>query len=497
MNNFEQLQDALSTDDLKRFHELLVEANLRLSNSRIDAYEPYFWQVDFHSKGKTDAQRLLMAGNRTGKTFSGGSEMSYHLTGLYPDWWEGRVFTKPINAWAAGISNPKTRDIVQSELLGKADNPLAFGTGTIPHDCIVDTVRAPGVPNAKQAASIKHYTKGVFDGYSTIGFLSYEMGFEKFMGSPLDVIWLDEQPPYDIFSQCITRTADTGGMVYMTFTPETGMTPVVYMFMNDLKKGQSMTRAGWDDCPHLSEEIKTQLLSVYMPHERAMRSRGEPAFGSGNVFTTPQEKILFDPADIPMLSYWPRIAGLDFGWDHPTAVVWLAWDRDSDILYLYSTYRQNKTPVPLHASAINARGDIPVAWPHDGEKVGDQQAGASWADLFRQDGVNMLPFCFSNPPAMGCEEGKGGISIEPGIMEMITRFETGRLKVSRDLKDWFDEYSQYHRNKDTGKIVDKADDLMAATRYAVQMRRFAVPIQQMRGQIGFDTVITYPDLGVI
>jgi phage terminase large subunit-like protein len=423
--------------------------------------------------------------------------MSYHLTGLYPDWWKGRKFTKPINAWAAGVSNPKTVAVVQSELLGKADNPLAFGMGAIPQDCIVETTRWPGIPHGKQSATIKHYTNGKMDGYSTLGFLSYEMGFEKFMGSPLDVIWLDEQPPYDIFSQCMTRTADTQGMVYMTFTPETGMTPVIYGFLNNLKPGQALIRAGWDDCPHLTEETKKQLLAVYMPHERAMRSKGEPSFGAGNVFTTPEEKIIYDPNEVTMQPYWPRIAGLDFGWDHPTAVVWIAYDRDRDILYIYDCYRQRKTPIPIHASAINGRGNVPIAWPHDGEKTGDQNAGATWADLFRQEGCNMLPMRFTNPPAPGEPEGKGGNAIESGIMAMITRFETGKLKVNANLHEWLTEYRQYHRDFDTGKIVDKVDDLMSATRYAVQSRRFASFINHNGKTFGFYDKIDYPDLGIV
>ena len=36
----------------------------------------------------------------------------------------------------------------------------------------------------------------------------------------------------------------------------------------------------------------------------------------------------------PLPAHWPRIIGLDFGYDHPAAAVWLAWDRDSDTVYV-------------------------------------------------------------------------------------------------------------------------------------------------------------------
>ena len=85
------------------------------------------------------------------------------------------------------------------------------------------------------------------------------------MGEAVDVVWLDEEPKQEIFSQCITRTADTDGIVYMTFTPESGMTQVVSSFLNELKPGQSMVTATWDDVKHLDSKTKEQLLAVYSP----------------------------------------------------------------------------------------------------------------------------------------------------------------------------------------------------------------------------------------
>jgi hypothetical protein len=53
-----------------------------------------------------------MAANRVGKTEgAGGYEMTCHLTGRYPDWWEGRRFSGPVRAWAAGKTNETTRDV--------------------------------------------------------------------------------------------------------------------------------------------------------------------------------------------------------------------------------------------------------------------------------------------------------------------------------------------------------------------------------------------------
>ena len=88
-----------------------------------------------------------MAANRIGKSYSGSAEMSYHVTGLYSEWWEGRRYRQPITAWCGGISNETTRDIVQAELLGSPDDLEAFGSGTIPRRLLIKTERKPRVPS--------------------------------------------------------------------------------------------------------------------------------------------------------------------------------------------------------------------------------------------------------------------------------------------------------------------------------------------------------------
>ena len=461
---------------LEELERLLEERNEREMYNRIDFIAPYPWQKKLLASSKDNAQTLLMAANRVGKSWIGAANMSYHLTGLYPDWWEGHRWEEPIVAWAAGVSAESTRDILQNELLGLPEDNTKLGTGTIPKHCIGERTRKSQVPNAVQSVLIKHHTNGVFDGWSKLTFKAFEQGESKFMGSSIHEIWLDENPKDGLFTQCITRTANTGGNVTMTFTPEDGMTPVINQFMNDRKPGQNLVTATWEDAPHLTAAIKEQLLAVYNEHERDMRSKGIPLFGSGPVFMVPEGDIVVEDFDIP--DYWPMIAAIDFGYDHPTAVVWLRWDRDADTVYVVDTYSQRKSTATIHASAINARALCPVAWPHDGMQH-EKGSGITLADQYRGHGVNMLPVHFTNPLSPG-EPGKGNYKIEPGINAMHEAMQEGRFRVFRTCKEWFDEYRLYHR--EDGKIVALGDDLMSATRYAYQSLRFAeIPATQAGG----------------
>ena len=81
-------------------------------------YKPYPYQVKFHSAGKEWDRRLLVAANKIGKTWAGAYECAMHLTGLYPDWWEGRRFAKPIRMWASSNTIESTKLNPQQLLLG-------------------------------------------------------------------------------------------------------------------------------------------------------------------------------------------------------------------------------------------------------------------------------------------------------------------------------------------------------------------------------------------
>lgn len=196
--------------------------------------EGYRKHLAFFRAGAVHRERCFMAGNRVGKTISGAYESTLHLTGRYPDWWEGRAFDKPINAWAAGKTLETTRDIVQLELYGQAGQP---GTGMIPADAIIKARSRPNTNGALDFVQIRHGGGGdVQAGESVLGFKSYDQGRKAFEGTAKHWIWLDEEPPVEIYNECLTRTATTKGILAITFTPLEGATEVVMDFLQNAEK---------------------------------------------------------------------------------------------------------------------------------------------------------------------------------------------------------------------------------------------------------------------
>lgn len=194
--------------------------------------ELYAKHMAFFRAGATEYDRCMLAANRVGKTWGvGGYETALHLTGRYPEWWEGRRFTHPIEAWAAGDTTETTRDIVQSTLMGPQDH---LGTGLIPaKDIVGEPSRRSGVTGAFDTARIRHVSGGI----SLLGFKSYDQGRKKFQGTAKHLIWLDEEPPSDVFDESMLRLMTTNGMMLCTFTPLSGMTEVTMRYMAAMKVG--------------------------------------------------------------------------------------------------------------------------------------------------------------------------------------------------------------------------------------------------------------------
>lgn len=207
--------------------------------------------------------------------------------------------------------------------------------------------------------------------------------------------------------------------------------------------------AGWSDVPHLGEAEKKTLYDSIPPYQRDARSKGVPQLGSGAIYPVPESDIVVDDFELP--KHWPRGYGLDVGWNR-TAAHWLALDRDSDILYIYSEHYMGEALPAVHAAAIRARGKwipgrIDPAARGRGQRDGEQLL-KDYQDL----GLELLP---------------ANNAVEAGIYKVWMRLSTGRLKVFKSCQHWLAEFRIYRRDE-KGKIVKVNDHAMDDTRYAVQ-----------------------------
>lgn len=197
--------------------------------------ELYPKHLEFFRAGREHSERLFLAGNRVGKTDAGAYETTLHLTGQYPDWWEGHRFTRAIQGWAAGDTHKTVREILQEKLLGPRG---AYGTGMIPASALVGVTCKQGLAEAVDTIYVRHVSGEV----SRLVLKSYEERRKAFQGAGLDWVWLDEEAPEEIYVECLMRLMVAGGLIILTFTPLLGLTPLVLRFLPSVT-GQPAKRA--------------------------------------------------------------------------------------------------------------------------------------------------------------------------------------------------------------------------------------------------------------
>lgn len=126
-----------------------------------------------------------------------------------------------------------TRDGVQRLLVGEPKDESAWGTGYIPHDAIASYTKRQGVSYALDGVMVEHSSGG----HSMIGFKSYDQGRARWASETLDLVWFDEEPDMEIYTEGLTRTNATDGIAYLTCTPLKGMSDVIYAFINEAGMG--------------------------------------------------------------------------------------------------------------------------------------------------------------------------------------------------------------------------------------------------------------------
>ena len=418
-----------------------------------------------------------------GKTFCGTHEVAFQATGIWPAWhtgWHLPARLDPIsgkmvcNIVVAATDSKTLRDSIMKKIVGTETSD--YTDGLISRKFMVENsfVKSRGVSGGlldsvqvcRQDGSI-----------CTIYFRSYEQGRENLQSLTADLVYCDEEPPQDVYSEMMARLAATGGHFMMAFTPLKGMTPIVQEYWNGNDPEKELFCMSIYEVDHIAKhpEKIAQIKSMYAglsEAEREARMMGIPAMGSGVVYPIDDAVLMCEPFEIP--AGWKRIAGLDFGrGEHPIACVWLAFDPEG-CCYLYDCFKLTRVGDLEVANQILSRGKwIPVSWPHDFVRssgvstIGGLEKTEGWKykEIYEKYGI-----IFTDTNAKTAE---GSVRVEAGIVEVRQAMIEGKFRVFSHLSEWFKEKATYLYKED-GSVTKERDDLLDATRYAYIMRRYAV-----------------------
>ena len=294
-------------------------------------------QIEFHKCNKKN--RWVFGGNRSGKTECGAVEVIYMARGCHPY----RDIKGATSGWVVSLSTQVQRDVAQNKIL-RYLNP----------DWIHDVVMLSGRKDSYENGVIDYILiKNVFGTLSKIGFKSCDQGREKFQGTSLDYVWFDEEPPYEIYSECRMRVLDKNGDIFATMTPLKGMTFVydeIYLnkFNDDNIWYEFMQ---WDDNPYISEEAKNAMKASMSEAELKSRQYGEFLDVGGRVYPEFDENInVIEPFDIPY--DWQDKLSIDPGLKNPLSCHWYAVDYDGNV-YIVAEHYESEKDITYHSEMIH------------------------------------------------------------------------------------------------------------------------------------------------
>lgn len=438
------------------------------------ARDKYPMQMGMMRAGQKHRLRALVGGNGSGKSLWLALESYFHLSGKYPKWWEGFKFNKPLNAWLCGMDSKALRAGLQTILFGGVGDD-DFGTGVIAKEDMIDEHgqlqkwAMAGTANCIGQFRVKHYTNGIFDGWSICEFMTYDQGWQKFQGPTKDWIGFDEEPDDGkIFAESMMRLrgkdggkpglflaafTPTGGMrdVYLTFVPN-GIFPTNGLHPEDPSKYTA--RIGWSTSPHLDDDFKTSALAQLKltdPNNIEARTEGYAAMGSGRVYPIDEDFVIVPKQAIP--TYWKKCYAMDPGQAN-FAVIWIAQDSNTGVMYIYDEYKYGKVVYLIHAEAIKNRGEWIQGGIDPHEAVKPRDSGETVQSYFESQGLSLMA-------------AKG----DPDALRMRIRalFESGALKIFDSCTSLIKEIRTFRFDGDDPNRIarNQEDHLCDAMMYAI------------------------------
>ena len=341
-------------DTVKKILKIERELSLRENPEKLKNYnageKKHLKQMAFHKCLKKN--RWVFGGNRSGKTECGAVETVFIARGIHPY----RENKKDVFGWVVSLSSQVQRDVAQAKILSYlnprwiADIVMSSGKKDTPLYGVIDQIMI----------------RNVFGGISTIGFKSCDQGREKFQGSSLDFVWFDEEPPEDIYDECVMRVLDKGGDIYGTMTPLKGLT-----FVYDeiyLKSGVNpdiwCEFMEWDDNPYLIKTETEAMEKLLSSDELESRKYGRFKSKEGFVYTEFDENVhVIDPFDVP--KDWYDNISIDPGLKNPLSCHFYAVDYDGTVYVIAEHYEADRS-VEYHVERIKAICRR-LGWKDDGK----------------------------------------------------------------------------------------------------------------------------------
>lgn len=276
---------------------------------------------------------------------------------------------------------------------------------------------------------------------------------ESLQGAAVAGYVLDEggQMSLYAFETALQRVAMYEGQVLIATTP----------YNRGWLKTEIFDKAGEDDIhverwrsidrPDFPKERYDLMKRRMSSHRFSMMFDAEFEQPEGLVFKC-FDRMKHTCKPFPIPDDWTVYCGMDFGWNHPTAIIWIAEDHDGNY-YVFKEYKKGQRSIAEHLAEAFGNKDGGYDYP---SKIFADPSGKQFIEEIRRKGFNIVG---ANNDTMA------------GRDAVTTAINEGRFKVFDNLKHIFDEFESYQYSEKDGvyqdTVLKENDDLMDALRYDI------------------------------
>lgn len=247
------------------------------------------------------------------------------------------------------------------------------------------------------------------------------------------------------------------------------------------KPNYHLVEATTMDNPFASKEYIAELLDNYSSHWIQRYVYGSWDAFKGQVYEEFSESVhVIDPFPIPQ--GWKVGLGMDRGYNHPTAFIWVAIDYEGN-WYIFDEHVEREKLPPEHAAIIKAHGitdsngdQYAIFGPHD-MRNRNTVTGINEQQAYLDAGVSIMPG-HNQPAVVGIQQIKAALKIDENRRHPRTgRLGSPKLFVTRNCERIIEEFGLYRwkdlrpgqeeEREQPDEVVKVDDDALDAFRYWV------------------------------
>jgi len=414
--------------------------------------KPYLFVVPPNDKilefWKSPAKnKVLLGGNRSGKTENCAIEVIWHLLGEHPF----LEVPEPPVRWRIHLVNfAKLKEVIEEKFAKYLPESLLWG--------------GSWRTAYNQRFNILRLKNG-----STVSFTTHRHTIRELEGASLHGVWIDEECPEEQYRAMRFRLLDTNGKILVSATPLDGITWLYELVERSAyDPNYFVQQVSVYENRYIDKSVIEDIEKVVTPEERDIRLYGKILNRSRRVYSGFDESkhVVGITTMPPSNALWA--VGLDWGWRHNSALVYAC--KLDDIIYVVDEFVMKGVP-------LGGLGEEIVSWCMDAGIPPSRMRVIYDAQLKAVDtnGQPMINVVNAHHPLRLLPSTKR----EESVATVNDLLQKGKVYISENCHHLIEGLKHfYYRNSIKSMTEDEHKDVCDAFRYVVYYLRMIEDVDE-------------------